>query len=80
LLLDKVSSKRCEVDIDGPIELTNLKVRIFVGKTSAKPYLSRTLNSFGDIQFKTNLACDYIRKLGVFVLLDNSSVRLRVIE
>ena len=80
LLLDKVSSKQCEVDIDGPIELTNLKVRIFVGKTSAKPYLSRTLNSFGDIQFKANLACDYIRRLGVFVLLDNSAVRLRVIE
>ena len=80
LLLDKVSSKRCEVDIDGPIELTNLKVRIFVGKTSAKPYLSRTLNSFGDTDFVASLGCDSIRKAGVFIVLQDSSFRVRVIE
>ena len=80
LLLDKVSSKQCEIDIDGPIEFTNLKIQIFIGKTSTKQYLSKALNSFGDTRFKARLTCESVRKQGVFVLVENSAVRLRVIE
>ena len=80
LLLDKVSSKQCEIDIDGPIEFTNLKIQIFIGKTSTKQYLSKALNSFGDTRFKARLTCESVRKQGVFVRVESSAVRLRVIE
>ena len=80
LLLDKVSSKQCEIDIDGPIEFTNLKIQIFIGKNSTKQYLSKALNSFGDTRFKARLTCESVRKQGVFVRVESSAVRLRVIE
>ena len=80
LLLDKVSSKQCEIDIDGPSEFTNLKVQVFIGKTSTKQYLSKALNSFGDTRFKVRLTCESVRIQGVFVRVENSTVRLRVIE
>jgi len=80
LLLNNVSSKQCEIDIDGPIEFTNLKVQVFIGKTSTKQYLSKALNIFGDTRFKARLACELVREQGVFVQMENSAVRLRVIE
>lgn len=79
LLLEK-NGRKCIVDIDGPIALTNLRVKIFVGKKSAKPYLTRVLNGFGDTTFAASLGCDSIRKSGVFIVVQNSSVRVRVIE
>ena len=68
------------MDIDGPIGLANSKVEVFVGRRAAKPYLARVLNSFGDTVFTASLGCDSIRKSGVFIVVQNSSVRVRVIE
>ena len=79
LLLAKNKSK-CLVDIDGPIVLANSKVKVFVGKVSTKPYISRVLNSFGDTMFEASLGCDSIRKARVFIVLQDSLVRVRVIE
>jgi hypothetical protein len=79
LLLEK-SGRKCLVDIDGPIVLATSKVNIFVGKVSAKPYRKRVLNRFGDTVFMASLGCDSIRKAGVFVVLKNSSIRVKVIE
>ena len=79
LLLEQ-NGKKCSVDIDGPIALGNSKLRVFVGKTSTKPSTSRLLNGFGDTAFAVSSRCDSIRKAGVFVVLQDSRVRLRVIE
>jgi hypothetical protein len=79
LLLEK-NGRKCLVDIDGPIALANSRVKVFVGKVSAKPYISRVLNSFGDTVFAASLRCDSIRKARVFIVLQDSLVRVRVIE
>lgn len=79
LLLEQ-NGKKCSVEIDGPIALGNSKLRVFVGKTSTKPTSSRLLNGFGDTVFVASSRCDLIRKAGVFVVLQDSKVRLRVIE
>jgi hypothetical protein len=79
LLLEK-DGRRCLVDIDGPIGLANSKVKVFVGKRAAKPYLARALNSFGDTVFTASLGCDSIRNSGVFIVVQKSSVRVKVIE
>ncbi len=79
LLLEQ-NGKKCSIDIDGPIALGNSKLRVFVGKTSTKPSTSRLLNGFGDTAFAMSSRCDSIRKAGVFVVLQDSNVRLRVIE
>ena len=68
------------MDIDGPIALANSRVKVFVGKVSAKQYISRVLNSFGDTVFAASLRCDSIRKARVFIVLQDSLVRVRVIE
>lgn len=80
LVLTENSRKQCEVDIDGPITQKNLPFQVFLGKTSKRQYLLRNLNDFGDLRFSVGQPCSLIRKQGIYVVSERSSVKVRVIE
>jgi len=80
LLLNEVSRNVCEIDIDGPLTLNSKEFKVFVGKTSTKPYTKGKLNIFGDIFFKAKKSCAKIRMQGVFIMADTSGTRIKVIE
>ena len=80
LVLIEKSKYRCSIDIDGSSGLRDLRFSIFVGKKSIKPTVVRTFNEFGDATFELSASCNLIRSQGVFVLAENSDVRVKVIE
>jgi hypothetical protein len=80
LLLNEAATNVCEIDIDGPLALDSKEFKVFVGKTSNKPYTRGKLNSFGDFFFKVKKSCSQIRREGVFISADNFGTRIKVIE
>lgn len=80
LILEEVRGGRCLVDIDGPQSMRGLGAKIYLSKTGSKPLLNRTLNEFGDATLQIGIRCSSVRRTGLFILVQNSSVRARVIE
>lgn len=80
LVLIEKSKFRCSVDIDGSSGLRDLRFSIFVGKKSNKPTVARTFNEFGDATFELPTSCNLIRSQGIFVMAENSNIRVKVIE
>ncbi len=80
LLLNEASTNVCEIDIDGPLTLNSKEFKVFVGKSSTKPYTRGKLNSFGDLFFKAKKSCAQIRREGVFIMADTFSTRIKVVE
>ena len=80
LVLENVSGGKCVVDIDGPTSLKGTRTRLYLSKTASQPTALRILNEFGDVYLKFAKTCAQIRSSGVFVLLENSSIKVRVIE
>ena len=68
------------IDIDGPLTLNSKEFKVFVGKSSTKPYTRGKLNSFGDFFFKAKKSCAQIRREGVFIMADTFSTRIKVVE
>ena len=80
LLLNEAATNVCEIDIDGPLVLDSKEFKVFVGKSSTKPYTRGKLNSFGDFFFKAKKSCAQIRREGVFMGADTFSTRIKVVE
>jgi len=80
LVLENLSRSRCLIDIDGPQSLGGSNTRVFVKKNSTKPVTTRVLNEFGDATLRIKTSCAIVRRSGVFIVIDNSVIKIRVIE
>ena len=80
LVLENSPGGKCAIDIDGPISFKGTRTKVFLTKTASKPISSKILNEYGDIYINVSKSCAQIRNAGLFVLLENSTVRARVIE
>jgi len=80
LVLENLSRGRCLIDIDGPPSLRGSNTRVFVKKNSTKPVTTRVLNEFSDATLKSNSSCANVRRSGVFIIIDGSLIKTRVIE
>jgi secreted trypsin-like serine protease len=71
---------KCAIYLDSSSSLRGVRIKIFVGKSANKAISERILDEFGDTQTKLNLSCSELRRLGIFVLRSDSSVKTQAIE
>lgn len=76
LVVVKVGSN-CSVDIDADSALRGRRLDVFLSKYQKLPSFRRILDKFGDTVVLVQKPCTSVLREGVFVSLDNSTIRLR---
>lgn len=73
-------ARNCIVYIDGPVAYSRLKTTLFAGKTSNRSLAVGTFDQFGDIARRIGSSCAALRKSGVYLQMEGSSVRTEAVE
>ena len=73
------SGRQCSIDVDAAVTLRGRRLDVFVGKSQKSPTFSRILDEFGDITFRLKQDCKTATRSGIYVRLDNSTIRFRAV-
>ena len=71
---------KCAIYLDSSSSLRGVRIKIYAGKSASKAISERILDEFGDTQAKSSLSCSELRRIGIFVLRSDSSVKTQAIE
>jgi hypothetical protein len=78
-LVTEASGGKCRVDIDASVELRGRRLDVFFGKSQKSPDFRRILDEFGDTVVRVARSCSYVLRSGVFVRLDDSSIKFKAV-
>jgi secreted trypsin-like serine protease len=78
-LVTEAIGGKCRVDIDAPVELRGRRLDVFLGKSQVNPNFRRVLDQFGDTVIKVAQNCASLLRSGVFVRLEDSSIRFKAV-
>jgi secreted trypsin-like serine protease len=78
-LVTEASGGKCRVDIDASVELRGRRLDVFLGKSQVNPNFRRILDQFGDTVINLAQNCASLLRSGVFVRLEDSSIRFKAV-
>jgi hypothetical protein len=78
-LLTETTGGKCRLDIDASVGLRGRRLDVFFGKSQKSPDFRRILDEFGDTFVRVAGSCSSVLRSGVFVRLDDSSIKFKAV-